>query len=144
MEHCSVIGRGYNYATAFEAALKITELTRVVAEPYSSADFRHGPIATAQPGFPVMVVAPRGAVHGDLFDLIGSLKDKTVERLVISDDPDTLALANLALPMAQGLPEWLTPLAAIIPGQMFAMQLAVEKGLNADQPEDLSKVTKTL
>jgi glutamine---fructose-6-phosphate transaminase (isomerizing) len=144
MEHCSVIGRGYNYATAFEIALKVTELTRVVAEPYSSADFRHGPIATAQPGFPVLVVAPKGAVHSDLFDLVGSLKDKRAERLVVSDDPETLALANLPLPIAQGQPEWLTPLIAVIPGQLLAMQLAVEKGFNADQPESLSKVTRTL
>jgi glucosamine--fructose-6-phosphate aminotransferase (isomerizing) len=116
----------------------------VVAEPYSSADFRHGPIATAQPGFPVLVVAPQGAVHQDLFDLIANLKEKGAERLVISDDPATLALANFPLPITQGVPEWLTPLTAVLPGQLFAMHLALEKGYNADQPEALSKVTRTM
>lgn len=144
MEQCAVIGRGMNYATAFEVALKIKELTTVVAEPYSSADFRHGPIATAQPGFPVVVVAPLGAVYQDTTALIQELKQRRAELLVISDDPQALATADLALPFAPGLPEWLTPLVAIVPGQRFAMQLTFEKHLNPDQPEGLQKITETL
>ncbi len=60
MERSIVIGRGYNYATAFEMALKLKELTYSIVEPYSSADFLHGPLAMLEPGFPVMVVAPAG------------------------------------------------------------------------------------
>ncbi len=144
MEHCAVIGRGLNYATAFETALKIKELTQVVAEPYSSADFRHGPIATATPGFPVFVVAPRGSVFQDIHALIGELQRRRAELLVISDDDRALDAADLALPFAPGLPEWLTPLAAVLPGQRIAMQLTIEKGLNPDKPEGLMKVTETL
>ena len=58
--HCVVIGRGYNYATAFELALKLKELTYTIVEPYSSADFMHGPLAMVAPGFPVIVIAPSG------------------------------------------------------------------------------------
>jgi glutamine---fructose-6-phosphate transaminase (isomerizing) len=144
VEQCAVIGRGINYATAFETALKIKELTRVVAEPYSSADFRHGPIATAQPGFPVAVIAPQGAVAQDMLALIYELRRRNAELLVISDDPQALQAANLALPFTQGLPEWLTPLVAVLPGQRFAMQLTLEKGLDPDKPEGLNKVTETL
>ncbi len=144
MEHCAVIGRGLNYATAFETALKIKELTQVVAESYSSADFRHGPIATATPGFPVFVVAPRGSVFQDIHALIGELQRRRAELLVISDDDRALDAADLALPFAPGLPEWLTPLVAVLPGQRFAMQLTIEKGLNPDKPEGLMKVTETL
>lgn len=144
MEHCTVIGRGYNYATAFEIALKIKELTRVVAEPYSSADFRHGPIATAQKGFPVIVIVPRGSIYNDLVDLITTLRKRGVELLIISDDTQLLAEAHMPLPITSGLEEWLTPLIAVLPGQLLGMNLAVVKGLDADHPQGLSKVTETL
>jgi glutamine---fructose-6-phosphate transaminase (isomerizing) len=143
MNQCAVIGRGLNYATAFETALKIKELTSVVAEPYSSADFRHGPIATATPGFPVFVVAPRGAIYQDTHSLISELQRRRAELLVISDDPDALDAADLALPFTPGLPEWLTPLVAITASQRFALQLTLEKGLNPDSPEGLLKITET-
>ena len=65
MQQCVVLGRGYNYCTAYEWALKLKELTYVSAEAYSSADFMHGPIAIIQGGFPVMAVVPQG--KGRLF-----------------------------------------------------------------------------
>ena len=144
MQQCDVIGRGLNYATAFETALKIKELTRVVAEPYSSADFRHGPIATATPGFPVVVIAPKGAVYQDTHSLLTELQRRRAELLVVSDDPEALDIADLPLPFAAGLPEWLTPLVAVVPGQRFAQQLTLEKNLDPDKPEGLLKVTETL
>lgn len=144
MEKCVVIGRGLNYATTFEVALKIKELSQVVAEPYSSADYRHGPIATAHRGFPVILIAPRGAVFQDICTLIGELRERKTELLVISDDQQVLDAAHLALPFAAGLPEWLSPIAAVVPGQRFALQLTLEKGMDPDHPEGLTKVTETL
>jgi glucosamine--fructose-6-phosphate aminotransferase (isomerizing) len=144
MEHCVVIGRGYNYATAFEIALKIKELTRLVAEPYSSADFRHGPIAMVCGGFPVLAVAPGGAVAGDIHALIDTLAILDSELLLISDDAALLAHAQLPMPLPPGLPEWLTPLAAVVPGQLFSLALARARGLDPDHPAGLSKVTETL
>ena len=143
MEQCSVIGRGFNYSTAFEVALKVKELTRVVAEPYSSADFRHGPIATVTQGFPIILVAPVGAVSKDISDLIVHLQSLQAELITISDDPNLLAISRLALAIPSGLPEWLTPLVAVIPGQLFALNLAQARGLNPDQPTGLHKVTET-
>jgi glutamine---fructose-6-phosphate transaminase (isomerizing) len=143
MEHCAVLGRGFNYATAFEIALKVKELTRVVAEPYSSADFRHGPIATVTQGFPVILVAPSGAVSRDMADLVAHLKRLHAEMVVISDDHQVLAGARLALPIVPGLPEWLSPLVAVLPGQLFALNLAEARGLDPDKPEGLRKVTET-
>ncbi|MCP4515142.1 MAG: SIS domain-containing protein, partial [Delftia sp.] len=124
IKHCAVIGRGYNYATAFEIALKVKELTRVVAEPYSSADFRHGPIAMIQDGFPVIIVAPSGAVAGDLRALVSELEQLKAEQLIISDDRALLEQAHLALPIPASVPEWLTPLVAVLPGQLFSLALA--------------------
>ena len=74
MDQCVVLGRGYNYATAYEWALKLKELTYAVAAPYSSADFQHGPVAMVAHGFPVLAVMPRGAVHPDLHELLARLK----------------------------------------------------------------------
>ena len=144
MTHCAVIGRGYNYATVFEIALKIKELTRVVAEPYSSADFRHGPIAMVQEGLPVLLVAPRGAVADDLRALVTELQQQDAEQMVISDDARLLDEAHLALPISPDVPDWLTPLVAVVPGQLFSWTLAQVKGLDPDRPLGLSKVTETL
>ena len=73
MRQCVVLGRGFNYCTAFEWALKLKELTYVVAEPYSSADFRHGPIAMVEGGFPVMAVAPNGKVFATMLEMLGQV-----------------------------------------------------------------------
>lgn len=143
MEQCAVIGRGFNYATAFEIALKVKELTRIVAEPYSSADFRHGPIATVSRGFPLILVAPSGAVSHDMLDLIYGLEGLKPEMIVISDDRQTFSGVNFYLPIPSGLPEWLSPLISVLPGQLFALNLAEARGLNPDQPAGLHKVTET-
>lgn len=143
MAHCAVIGRGYNYSTAFEVALKIKELTRTVTEPYSSADFRHGPVAMVRDGFPVVLVAPSGVAFEDVRRLASDMRGLGAELLVISDDPDLLSQAHFAMPLPSGLPEWLTPIIAVLPGQLFAMALAEAKGLDPDNPIGLRKVTET-
>lgn len=143
MSHCAVIGRGYNYSTAFEVALKIKELTRTATEPYSSADFRHGPIAMIRDGFPVILVAPRGDVFEDVRALAGDVLGLGAELLLISDDQEMLTQAHFPMPLQAGLPEWLTPLIAVLPGQLFGMTLAEAKGLDPDNPIGLRKVTET-
>jgi len=82
----AVIGRGFNYATAFEISLKVKELGRIVAEPYSSADFLHGPISTIHKRFPVIVIAPRGAAFSDIYALVERLNKLELELLLISDE----------------------------------------------------------
>jgi glucosamine--fructose-6-phosphate aminotransferase (isomerizing) len=143
MDHIAVLGRGFNYATAFEISLKIKELTRTVAEPYSSADFLHGPIAMIQRGFPTFIVAPNGAVQDDLRALIHRLQELGAELLIASDTGELLAQAHLPMPLPVGIPEWLSPIVAVLPGQLFAFALARARGLSADQPEGLNKVTET-
>lgn len=143
MQQCVVIGRGYNYSTAFELALKLKELTYVMATAYSSADFRHGPIATVSEGLPVILIMPSGAAFADMLELAQDLKSRGAELLIASDDPAARALATTQLPFAGELPEWLTPVATIVPGQILAMNLAMVKGLAPDQPRGLKKVTLT-
>ncbi len=138
-----VIGRGFNYATAFEIALKIKELSAVVAEPYSSADFRHGPIALVEPGFPVVAVAVTGTVLEDVASLLAELQQREAALLVISDRDELLARARLPLALPPGVPEWLSPIVAVVPGQLFAVALAQARGLDPDHPRGLQKVTRT-
>ncbi len=144
LDRCAVVGRGYNYATAFEIALKVKELTRLVAEPYSSADFRHGPIAMVRGEVPVMAIAPTGVAHDDMRTFIADLKKIGAELVTISDDPELLAAAHLAVPLPRGVPEWLSPVVAVIPGQLLALALAQAKGYDPDKPLGLTKVTETL
>ncbi len=144
MEHCVLIGRGYNYATALELALKLKELTYVMANAYSSADFRHGPIATIADGMPVLLIMPQGAVFSDMLQLAQDLQMQGAELLVASDVAEAQALATTVLPLPPAVPEWLSPIAAIVPGQVLAMNLARAKGVDPDRPRGLQKVTRTV
>lgn len=140
---CIVLGRGFNYTTAFEIALKLKELCYVTAEPFSSADFLHGPIAIVQDKFPVIVIAPRGKVHSDLVNVARQLKARGADLAIISDVPEALAL-GAPLALSSSLPEWLSPLVAVIPGQLLALHLTSAKGYDPDHPRGLTKVTRTL
>ncbi|HKT37083.1 MAG TPA: SIS domain-containing protein, partial [Ktedonobacterales bacterium] len=143
-EGFTVIGRGFNYATAFELALKLKELTYALAIAYSSADFRHGPVATISEGSPVILVMPEGAAYADMYELALELRQRQADLLIISDAPEALALASTPLELAVSVPEWLSPLTAILPGQALALQLTLSRGLDPDAPRGLRKVTRTL
>ena len=134
MRVCVVIGRGYNYATAFETALKIKELNYIVAEPYSSADFMHGPVALIEEAFPTVVIAPSGIMLPEIREFIGTLKARGAEVIAISDDDETLALARTPFRLPVTVPEWVSPLISIVPGQLFAMSLAHVRDLDVDRP----------
>ncbi len=144
MSQCVVIGRGFNYATANEWALKLKELAYVVAESYSSADFQHGPIAIVTDGFPILAVVPQGAVFADASRLLSSLvEEHGAELVVVSNDATALALAKTPLPLPADLPEWLSPLVSIVPAQLFCYHLTRAKGYDTETPRGLLKVTRT-
>ena len=139
---CAVVGRGFNHATAFEVALKATELSGTMAVPFSGADLLHGPIGAVGPGFPVVLVAPSGATRPSLAEAGRALRARGARLLALADDPDELG-ADAALPLPPGLPEWLSPLVAVVPGQLLAVELARARGLDPDRPAGLRKVTLT-
>jgi glucosamine--fructose-6-phosphate aminotransferase (isomerizing) len=139
-----VLGRGFNYATAFEWALKLKELTYVKAEPYSSADFQHGPIAMMDSGFPVMAIASKGKVFDTMLQMLKRLRDDfSAELVVISNDKKALALAKTPIAIPADVPEWLSPLINILPAQLFAYHLTVAKGYDTEHPRSIRKVTET-
>ena len=141
---CVTVGRGYNYATAFELALKLKELTYTVVEPYSSADFLHGPLALLQHGFPVIVIAPSGKMLPEMKDFMETVRGRQAELLVISDDDEALDMARIPLRLPTGADEWLSPLITIMPGQLLAMHMAAARDYDIDQPRGIRKVTETI
>ena len=145
MSQCVVLGRGYNYATAYEWSLKLEELTYVVAKPYSSADFQHGPVAIVSSGFPVFAAVPDGKLVEHMKPLLKTLvEEHRAELLAISNVPSILDLAHVSLALPGVLPEWISPLVAIVPGQLFCYHLTRAMGHDTEAPRSIAKVTRTL
>lgn len=143
MTQCVVLGRGFNFASAFEWSLKLKELAYVVAAPYSSADFQHGPIAIVNPGFPVLVIAPKDEVLPDLIRVLRRLKDECgANLLVLSNDAEALSLADTPVCIPGG-PAWTSPMVAIVAAQLFCYHLTRAKGIDPEAPRGLHKVTRT-
>jgi glutamine---fructose-6-phosphate transaminase (isomerizing) len=146
MHHAVVVGRGLNYANAFEFALKLMETCYVVAERFSSADFMHGPIALVEPGFPVFAFAPPDVTWASVRDTLHQLKGQRAEIIAITDggnrDVEPLATRIIRLPVR--LKEWYAPVPYIVPAQLFAASLAGQKALDPDKPRSLNKVTRTI
>jgi glutamine---fructose-6-phosphate transaminase (isomerizing) len=144
MNHCIVVGRGLNYANAYELAIKLMETCYIVSERFSSADFLHGPLAIIEKDFPVVLFAPPGRSFNDILKLAGRLKQLKAETIVISSEQSILKKATRAVKIPRKIEDFISPIPYIIPGQLFAAMLAGVKGLNPDKPRLLKKVTRTL
>jgi glucosamine--fructose-6-phosphate aminotransferase (isomerizing) len=131
------VARGYLYCVALEAALKLKETTSILAEGYSSADFRHGPIAVVDRDVPVLAFAVEGPAAADVHELVDGLRSRGGLVLVAGDHDG----ADLSLPV--GVPEALAPIPAVVRAQQLARALALERGIDPDAPFGLSKVTQT-
>lgn len=142
MDHCVVLGRGFNLSSALEWALKLKELAYVRAQAYSSADFEHGPVASLPPGGDLLAIDAPGPMAADLASLLGRLRaERTVRTLVLA--PSGTPVEGDHLPYPAGLPEWLTPIAAIVPAQLFCYHLTRARGEDPEAPRGLHKVTLT-
>jgi len=141
-KRCVVLGRGFHHATAHEWALKVAELAYLVAQPFSAADFRHGPLAMLEPGLPVLAVATAGPAYGDVADLLGVAREEGAPVVAISDVPD--CPADFVIPLPPGLPDWLAPIPAIVAAQIFTYHLTLQRGHDPDRPRGLHKVTRTV
>jgi glutamine---fructose-6-phosphate transaminase (isomerizing) len=142
-QRLAVVGRGANYATAFEAALKIKELTGVAAEPASPADFLHGPVAMLDRGFPVLAVLAAEPAGAAMRDVLAAAQSRGADVTVIGGSDRSPEPGNRHLGVEPG-PEWLSPLTAVIPAQLLAVGAAERRGLDADRPLGLQKVTRTV
>ena len=104
-----MLARGYEYATAREWALKLKELAHVFADPYSAADFQHGPVALVEPGVPVLAVARAGAPESDLIALLTRSRDDLQAELMVVSDATERSRSPPGPCLPPGTPEWLGP-----------------------------------
>ena len=125
------------FAVALEAALKLKETALLLAEGLSSADFRHGPIAIVERGFPVLALDGGGAAAADMAELERTLRGHPGPLLRLAPDP------GAELPIPAGIPEALAPIVAVVRAQQLAAEVALARGLDPDAPPGLTKVTPT-
>ena len=156
-ERAFVVSRGFNLATALEIALKLKETALIFADGYSSADLLHGPVALARADVPMLVIRPRGEVGRAIDEGLARARDAGARPWAIrfaGEDAGDAGAAAEGSPEAAGsaperslvlgsLPEALTPLVAVVPGQLLAESVARARGYDPDHPVGLTKVTRT-
>ena len=124
-------------AVALEAALKLRETTGTLAEGWSAADYRHGPIAASGADVPTLAVRARGPAEADVVDLAGALRSRGATVVEIADDE------GADLPVPPGLPEAFVTIPAVVRAQQLARTMTLARGLDPDAPSGLAKVTPT-
>ncbi|MEA9984526.1 glutamine--fructose-6-phosphate transaminase (isomerizing) [Subtercola sp. RTI3] len=138
------LGRHVGYPVALEGALKLKELAYIHAEGFAAGELKHGPIALIEPGQPVFVVVPSprdpNSLHAKVVSNIQEIRARGARILAVAEQGDAAVLPFadevIPIPLAGALFE---PLLAVVPLQIFAMELATAKGLDVDQPRNLAK-----
>jgi glutamine---fructose-6-phosphate transaminase (isomerizing) len=136
-----VVGRGLEFATAREIALKLTETCRVAAEPLTATALSHGPVAALDPLFPVWTIASRDEALPAVLEAAGRAREAGATLVASGSAAAEIEGAAYALPVPTAPLPLLAPLLSVLPGQLFAASLARAKGLDSDRPAGLSKVT---
>ncbi len=139
-ENALYMGRGFNYPVALEGALKLKEISYIHAEGYPAAEMKHGPIALIDEDMPVVFVATHHQLYKKILSNIEEVKARNGRIIAIVTEGDEavskLAEATISVPPTLAT---LAPLLSVIPLQLIAYHVAVEKGLNVDQPRNLAK-----
>jgi glutamine---fructose-6-phosphate transaminase (isomerizing) len=136
------LGRGINTATAYESRLKLMEIAYVPAIAYPAGESKHGPISLIEPGFPVIFICNKdGGTHKTLIGNIMEMKARgaSIISIVEEGDEEVKKLSDDYIEVPKGIPEVLSPIPLVVPLQLFAYYMAVEKGINPDTPRNLAK-----
>lgn len=138
------LGRHVGFPVAMEGALKLKELAYIHAEGFAAGELKHGPIALIEEGQPVFIIVPsprgRDSLHSKVISNIQEIRARGARTLVIAEEGDTdvLPFADEVFYVPR-TPTLLAPLVAVVPLQIFALELATAKGLDVDQPRNLAK-----
>ncbi|MFA6158170.1 MAG: glutamine--fructose-6-phosphate transaminase (isomerizing) [Candidatus Paceibacterota bacterium] len=134
------LGRKYNYAIAFEGALKLKEVSYLHAEGCGAGEMKHGPLAMIDEDFPTMAIAPSDSMYEKMMSNIQEIKARKGKVIVVATEGNASIekLADDVFFIPKTL-EMLTPILAVVPLQLFAYYAAVAKGLNVDRPRNLAK-----
>jgi glucosamine--fructose-6-phosphate aminotransferase (isomerizing) len=138
------LGRHVGYPVALEGALKLKELAYIHAEGFAAGELKHGPIALIEPGQPVFVMVPSprhsALLHAKVVSNIQEIRARGARVIAIAEEGDVAVLPFadevIRIPLTEALYE---PLLAVVPLQLFAMELSTAKGLDVDQPRNLAK-----
>ena len=135
------LGRGYSYPTALEGALKLKEITYIHGEGYAAGELKHGPLALIDEGIPVVVVIPPGDNYRKTMSNLEEVKSRGANVLAIgsSDDESLKAKANAVISINADVKEIIAPLVYIVPLQLIAYYITIEKGHDPDKPKNLAK-----
>ena len=136
-----VIGRGPEYATAREIAVKLLETCQVAAAPLTATDLAHGPIAALDSLFPVWAIASDDPTLPAVKEAAERIRAAGGTLVASGTAAAALETADYALPVPTPRQRLLAPILSVVPGQLFALALARAKGLDPDEPRGLSKVT---
>ncbi|MDO5608060.1 MAG: glutamine--fructose-6-phosphate transaminase (isomerizing) [Capnocytophaga sp.] len=138
--NCLYLGRGYNYPTALEGALKLKEISYIHAEGYPAAEMKHGPIALIDENMPVVFIAPRKGHYGKVVSNAQEIKSRKGKIIAVVTEGDTqmTALADHVIQIPE-VNEAFSPILASIPLQLLAYYIAIKRGCNVDQPRNLAK-----
>lgn len=139
-DRCFVLGRGYHFATAHEWALKLQETTYMLAQPYSTADFLHGPSAAVDADTPVLLAVSDGPALPSIVDVANTLRQRGIRVIAISNTPDVPADQVIAIPKTD---EWLSPIVAAPALQLHGYHISIACGQDPDHPRGLRKITRT-
>ena len=134
------LGRGANFPSALEGALKLKEISYIHAEGYPAAEMKHGPIALIDPHMPVVVIAPQDSVYSKVVSNVEEVKARggKIIAVVTEDDRGLINMVDHAIPIPH-THDLLTPILAAVPLQLLAYHIAVMRGCNVDQPRNLAK-----
>jgi glutamine---fructose-6-phosphate transaminase (isomerizing) len=136
------LGRGINTATAYEGRLKLMEIAYMPAIAFPAGESKHGPISLIEPGFPVVFICPRdGQTHKTLIGNIQEMKARgaSIISIIEEGDEEIKAMSDDYVEVPRGIPEVISPIPFIIPLQLLAYYMAVERGINPDTPRNLAK-----
>jgi glucosamine--fructose-6-phosphate aminotransferase (isomerizing) len=136
-----VIGRGVEFATAREIALKLLETCRIAAEPLTTTDLAHGPVAALDPLFPVWAIASDDGTLQTVQEAATRTREMGASLVASGTAAERIKGAAFTVPVPLPEPALLSPILSVVPGQLFASALARARGLDPDAPHGLAKVT---
>ena len=138
--NCLYLGRGFNFPTALEGALKLKEISYIHAEGYPAAEMKHGPIALIDENMPVIFIAPSKGHYDKVVSNAQEIKARKgrIVAVVTKGDTQMAGLANHVIEIPE-ISEALTPILASIPLQLLSYYIAIKRGCNVDQPRNLAK-----
>lgn len=135
------LGRGISTATAYEGRLKLMEIAYVPAMAFPAGESKHGPISLVEPGFPVVFICPKDETYKTLIGNVMEMKARGASIIAVIEegDEEIRKLADDYIEVPAGIPEILSPITFVVPLQLLAYYMAVERGYNPDTPRNLAK-----